>query len=54
MDEDRTFEIAWRELLITRLKSVQTVLKRDSAAELKQLKSARVLAAGYETFEDAQ
>lgn len=54
MDENNSFEIAWRELLVTRLKSVQTVLKRDSTAEKKRLVEARALAAGYETYEDAQ
>ena len=53
MNEDRAFETAWRELLITRLKSVQTVLKRDSTAEQKRLREAKIMAAGYGSYEEA-
>lgn len=53
MDEKRNFEIAWRELLIKRLKTVQGVLRRDAAAEKKALTDESIAAAGYSSVEDA-
>jgi len=47
------FEIEWRKLLIKRLKSSKAVLKRDAAAEEKQIIEAKQLAAGYSSFEEA-
>ena len=47
------FEIEWRDLLIKRLLTVQTVLKRDVSAEEKKIAEARKLAAGFDSCEDA-
>lgn len=47
-------EIEWRKLLIKRLKSAHSALKRDAAAERKRLDESKQLAAGYDTFEEAQ
>jgi len=47
------YEIEWRELLVKRLKSAQTVLKRDAAKEEKQRTEAKQLAAGYGNYEEA-
>ena len=52
-DGIRDFEIAWRELLVKRLKTAQGVLKRDAAAEIKALKAKAIEEAGYNTVEDA-
>ena len=46
-------EIEWRQLLIKRLKSSQAALKRDAAAEKKQIAEAKQLAAGYASYEEA-
>jgi hypothetical protein len=51
--DNELYEHKWRELLIKRLSSVQAVLRRDATAERKKLQLARVLAAGYETVEQA-
>ena len=47
------YEIEWRELLVKRLKTAQTVLKRDAAKEEKQRTEAKQLAAGYGNYEEA-
>lgn len=51
--ENEQFEKEWRELLMKRLSTVQSVLKRDAAAECKKSVEARELAAGYATVEEA-
>lgn len=51
--ENEHFEREWRELLMKRLSTAQSVLKRDAAAEGKKLREARELAAGYKTVEEA-
>jgi len=47
------YETEWRELLVKRLKTAQTVLKRDAAKEEKQRTEAKQLAAGYGNYEEA-
>ena len=47
------YEIEWRELLVKRLKSAQTVLKRDAATEKKQRTEAKQLAVGYTNYDEA-
>lgn len=52
-EQNRTYEIEWRELLIKRLKTTRTALRRDAAAEKKQRDEAKQLATGYSSFDEA-
>lgn len=45
-DSIRDFELAWRRLLVKRLKTVRGVLRRDAAAEEKALKEKAIVEAG--------
>jgi hypothetical protein len=53
LDGEVSFEIAWRELLVKRLSSVQAVLRRDATAERNALEAAAVSAAGFTTVDEA-